>query len=585
MLSKRFSRPGPIALSALIILSLTFSFAWSAPSWKEDGQSSKSKPAARTDSDNDGYYANKDCNDADPLINPGAIEIPGDGIDQNCDGVDPPADGGGGGSGDSGGGSSPHAGLTYGGYPGNCLSCHAEQANEMLSSTHYQWQGDTPDMVNGTGQPQGKLTNAVNSYCINILGDWPVCGSCHVGRGERPDTAGNNLNNIDCLVCHNADYASQRTRLADGTMGVASPADSMVQNISKPTRANCLSCHAKAGGGDAVKRGDFSLATITNADSRFDVHMNASGSDLACQSCHVFNNHKVIGKGSDLRPTDDTARGSEVSCLTCHTDKASAQGHATTKINDHVARVACQTCHLPTYAKVATETYRDWRYHHDGSPADATAVAGHPYTDKMADLVPTYAFWNRQSDNALLGDDATGTYNPATDTWATSVPMGDVTDGKLYPFKYKTAVQPITRADHRLIALNTFEYLKGSGNVEAAIAQGLTAMGYPAGEPYDWVETDTYQLLNHGINPATDALQCSSCHDTTARMDLKGKLGYQLKAAESVVCAQCHSPKTSNDFDSVHSRHVSSRGYDCSNCHNFSRPERGLRVGGGGSSD
>lgn len=43
-----------------------------------------------TDDDGDGFSENQgDCNDADASINPGAIDIPGDGIDQDCDGVDP----------------------------------------------------------------------------------------------------------------------------------------------------------------------------------------------------------------------------------------------------------------------------------------------------------------------------------------------------------------------------------------------------------------------------------------------------------------------------------------------------------------
>lgn len=112
----------------------------------------------------------------------------------------------------------------------------------------------------------------------------------------------------------------------------------------------------------------------------------------------------------------------------------------------------------------------------------------------------------------------------------------------------------------------------------AAGAGGLGGVERAAVEAYAWVETDTFQLLSLEVSPHEQALQCADCHGSTQRMDLRGELGYALKGPTQTVCTQCHGTKELKPFQTLHEKHVKDKRYDCSWCHDFSRPERGLRM-------
>lgn len=484
------------------------------------------------------------------------------------------------GGGESGGtGIAEHSDLRYQG-PATCLACHEDVGHDVLGSTHYLWNGDTPYMLNAQGIPQGKNAGAVNAYCGNILGNWDGCSTCHIGLGAKPQPAATTeqLANIDCLICHQEAYKRKREGdvMVPDVANMSISMDEAVRTVHKPTRATCLQCHAKAGGGDAVKRGDLALATAHTTDEDYDVHMATTGANLSCQDCHRPQGHRFPGKGSDIRPTD-LDQPLECASSGCH----EASPHESRGLNRHLDRVACQTCHVPVYGKdasdsvasEATEIYRSWK-----SGTESLERPYHPVTTKANNLIPVYRHWNRYSDNYLLFDEIHA--NPDTGTYQTSVPDGAVGDpeSKLYPFKYKQSDYPLRTASNELIALDTSEFFT-SANAHDATVAGLVNMGYSATDNYEWVITDTYQLLNHQVSKDENALRCADCHMNTSRMDLQRDLGYAPSSDSKATCATgCHSGEKADEWTfgvleehmAGHKKHRE-KGVACRECHGFDR--------------
>ena len=493
-----------------------------------------------------------------------------------------------------------------------------------------------------------------------------TCAGCHVGNGRFPktpeefaglDDAGQlkELSNIDCMTCHQEVYKrfpdpsapfadleivspgldgkpdpSAPPILRTGLEGIPVvdpvtmdfdfvPADptnpdlagapvpmmpvsavEAARTVHPTTRQSCLNCHAGAGGGDGTKRGDMSTALI-DPSTHVDVHMSGDGADLVCADCHAAGGHRVVGRGVDLRPNDVPER---LMCSDCHGERPhgdydSRDGRAR---DTHAERVACQTCHIPTFAKeVPTEVSRDWEDPHYSDAACNGRGGWLPREDKAGDLVPSYQWFDGTSEVYYLTEPLTDVPQvPLTNDEASrlglvagsnayvlGMPNGDVAspDAKLTPMKEHLGKVARNLSTNTLVAHSTFEFFR-TGDFQRAILSGMEQTpGMSANDPYEIVGVHTYQSINHGVEPQDDALACGACHASLSggpvRMDLQGQLGYELKGPESQVCRQCHGQKEDMSFVKLHDKHVKDKRRDCSTCHNFSRPERGLstRIG------
>ena len=468
-----------------------------------------------------------------------------------------------------------------------CLKCHMTEAAEVHASVHYQWKGDTRDVLNAPEPSMGKI-GGINDFCIypdihwigkltNTRGESVDggCAKCHAGLGAKPAAQASpaEFENIDCLICHSSDYKRTVEMSPEGGRFVPDTSKMNVsvleaaQNITLPSRQTCLNCHAYAGGGDNYKRGDIEAM---HADPSFglDVHMaatEAGGAGLNCTDCHITENHRIAGRGSDLRPNESDIR---VSCANCH----SPTPHSESNLDRHTQRVDCSVCHIPAFARsTPTDMDRHWE-----SPGELHIERGlyEPARDMQSNVVPVYRFFNGKSHFYNFGEPAVA--DPETGWILMSGPDGDVTDpaSKIHAFKLHKATQPMDLATDRLLPLKIGIFFS-TGNVQAAIEAGAEAVewGYSG---HRWADTERYMGIFHEVAPKEQALECSDCHENGNRMDFAA-LGYTPKQFRGgdPLCASCHEDESDEwsgveYFYKVHNKHVKDKKLDCSNCHTFS---------------
>ena len=374
------------------------------------------------------------------------------------------------------------------------------------------------------------------------------------------------------------------------------------RTVHPTTRKSCLNCHAGAGGRDGAKRGDFSSAWA-DPSLEMDMHMSSGGQGLVCSDCHDAGNHRLRGRGLDLRPNDVPER---FTCENggCHTERPHGDYSSRygSRRDTHAGRVACQTCHIPTYAKgFETEVARNWA-DPEYSPKACNGRGGYlPAEVKLSNLTPTYAWFDGTSEVTYIGQslafvaqETLGASeaamldmpaNPPAPVYVLGRPNGDVSGGgaKLHPMKEHWSKMARHEATDTLVPQSTYEFFR-TGSFDAAVQSGMRQTAtMKEGDAYEVVAVKTYQTINHGVETADNALGCGDCHGSSARMNLKDDLGYGLKGPEAEVCTQCHGPETKDSYDGgyfsyIHDKHVRDKGKDCSTCHSFSRPERGLST-------
>jgi octaheme c-type cytochrome (tetrathionate reductase family) len=266
-----------------------------------------------------------------------------------------------------------------------CLICHPAVAASLLTTSHWTWISGTRIGPDGTELPYGKL-NAINNFCISVVSNWGRCAECHISYGwDSADFDFTNSENIDCLVCHDTTGTYHKSKTDAGYPEADVDLLAVAQSVGRPGRQACGSCHFYGGGGDAVKHGDMS-STLADPSEDIDVHMGRF--DLLCQDCHRTEDHQISGR----LPMLSNDLGADVRCESCHGEAP----HSIFRINAHCRSVACQSCHIPSFApEVPTRLEWDW------STAGLTEAADEREWDRKkgsfvsgTDVVPEYRWWN-----------------------------------------------------------------------------------------------------------------------------------------------------------------------------------------------
>ncbi|MRR50610.1 MAG: tetrathionate reductase family octaheme c-type cytochrome [Rhodocyclaceae bacterium] len=432
-----------------------------------------------------------------------------------------------------------------------CLSCHTEAAKQVHRTKHWTWEFMNPESQQRLGKK-----NVINNFCISIPSNYAACTACHVGYGWKDKNFDfSKEENVDCVVCHDTTGSYSKPpglagnpvvgapiELPPGSGKMLKPVDltKVAQKVGKTSRDSCGACHFSGGGGDGVKHGDMdtSLAAPTAA---IDIHMDAEGLDFTCGTCHKASSHDVPGSrytptaldkgGAHIRGKEK--QGNPATCVACHDNAPHKKITQAERLNHHAKKVACQTCHIPTFARggVPTKMRWDWstagKLDKDGKQFSKKDEHGHViYASHKGDFVlgsnvkPEYRWFNGEVTYTLLGDKVEKGDKPT--------PInrigGSPNDGKsqIWPMKIMRGKQPYDPVNKTLVTPHTAGnddtgFWKNL-NWEKAIEAGMKSSGAPFSGKVDFIETEMYWPTTHMVAAKDKALGCAECHAKDGRL-------------------------------------------------------------------
>ena len=415
---------------------------------------------------------------------------------------------------------------------GACLGCHNMTAQEVMQSSHWKW---SREYVTGKGDTiQLGKKNIINNFCIGMTSNEARCTSCHIGFGWKDDNFDfADSRNIDCIVCHDqtgtykkfptdAGYPASEVKIFDGKTYQPPDYTLIAKNIGSPTNQNCGTCHFVGGGGNNVKHGDIANE-LNNVSKTVDVHMGTDGGDMDCVDCHKTERHNISGNLYSIASIDTN----RVSCEACHSETP----HSNKILEQHSSKIACQTCHIPSFARVsATKMYWDWstagQLNEDGSiRVEKDSMGNITYHSKKGsfqwetDVVPSYNWFNGKAQHYVLGDK----FDPSQSVELNTL-LGEYKDknSKIIPVKVHEAKQIYDNVNNTMILPHLFgkdssAYWKNFDWQKAAIT-GMKAAELDYSGSYDFIHTIMYWPVNHMVAPKEESLQCIDCHSRESRL-------------------------------------------------------------------